>query len=394
MGIHGHAWSTVHSHAQGQHAHNTCSCTVKRAGKRASGSSFSVRSCILWCWDSLVTWSFVTATWVSCGLSWNSLFHGWCLFWSSGGGTVHPSVPPGWNSHPNGNNQMPGLLVYKEFVRSTGVLLKQNCTEHSCRLEGNIKTWPNWFERVKSGWRNYGQLKMSIWLDTSLEIHICLCKNIYWAFLQWPAYVISVKLCLKSVTETADLDFSSTPLSWEAAYFKSAVFWKTWLDVQEFVRLLNCHWSSGLQLNRNSLGRNWDKKAKSLILSVCSWVTFKIKPLHVCLPGQIMKLMNLVMPNSWRQDLMNLLDLRSWKHKKWLFATVIALRLFTFLPWELRKDECVLSLHSSVWEALPYRCLHALTWSEPLGFASAWENSLNVPQDGGGVRGRGGNRLL
>lgn len=221
---------------------------------------------------------------------------------------------------------MPGLLVYKEFVRSTGVLLKQNCTEHSCRLEGNIQTWPNWFERVKSGWRNNGHLKMSTRLDTSLESHICLCKNIYWAFLQWPAYVISVKLCLKNVTEIADLAFSSTPLSWEAAYFKSAVFWKTWLDVQKFVRILNCHWSSGLKLNRNSLGRNWDKKAKSLILSVCSWVTFKIKPLHVCLPGQIMKLMKLVMPNSWKQDLMNLLDLRSWKHKKWLLGTVTALK--------------------------------------------------------------------
>lgn len=188
------------------------------------------------------------------------------------------------------------------------------------------------------------------------------------------------------------------------------------MDVQTFFRVLNHHWSSGLglKLNRNSVGENWNKKAKSLILTVCSWVTlFKIKTLHVCLPGQIMKLTMLVMPNSWRQVSMNLLDLRSWKQKKWLFGPVTAhktnrsirlevcnflawfsrlskkkkktlnwetwvvsgWRLFAFLSWELWKDECVLSLHSSVWEALLYRCLHALTGSESLGFASAWEKS-------------------
>lgn len=116
------------------------------------------------------------------------------------------------------------------------------------------------------------------------------------------------------------------------------------MDVQTFFRVLNHHWSSGLglKLNRNSVGENWDKKAKSLILTVCSWVMlFKIKTLHVCLPGQIMKLTMLVMPNSWRQVSVNLLDLRSWKQKKWLFGTVTAhktnrsirLEVCSFLAW-------------------------------------------------------------
>lgn len=96
-------------------------------------------------------------------------------------GTTHSSVPLGWNSHPKGNNHMPCLLVYKEFVRPAGVLLKQNCIEHSWKLEGSIQTWPNWFERVQTGWKKKGHLEMSTRLDTSWEIQICMCKNIYWA---------------------------------------------------------------------------------------------------------------------------------------------------------------------------------------------------------------------
>lgn len=57
MGMHEapvHTSTGMHSRAQEQHAHNTCSCVVKRAGKGASGSSVSERSCTLWCWDNLV----------------------------------------------------------------------------------------------------------------------------------------------------------------------------------------------------------------------------------------------------------------------------------------------------------------------------------------------------
>lgn len=42
--------------------------------------------------------------------------------------------------------------------------------------------------------------------------------------LQWPAYVISVKLDLKNGSETPDTAFPLKPWSWEAAYFSSASF--------------------------------------------------------------------------------------------------------------------------------------------------------------------------
>lgn len=61
--------------------------------------------------------------------------------------------------------------------------------------------------------------------------------------LQWPAYVISVKLDLKDGGETPDLAFPSPPLSWEAAYFRSAAFHLTEkLDgCAENFRVLNHH---------------------------------------------------------------------------------------------------------------------------------------------------------
>lgn len=79
-------------------------------------------------WDSLVPWSPGIAIWISCGMSrhtvWavsckpnstmvgcNSLLCRWHLVWGSGEEPHHHSVPPRWSVLPEGNSQIPGLLV-------------------------------------------------------------------------------------------------------------------------------------------------------------------------------------------------------------------------------------------------------------------------------------------
>lgn len=132
-----------------------------------------------------------------------------------------------------------------------------------------------------------------------------------------------------------------------------------------------------------------------------------------------MKLTKLVMPNSWRQGLMNLLDLRSWKEKKWLFGIVTALRrnsrlrlgVCSFLAWfsRLNKKNQTWTEKAEWFQAESY--LHSYLESSekmsvcchctqqfgkhcPIAACVPWldlnhwdlhllERNLDVPQDGG-----------
>lgn len=126
---------------------------------------------------------------------------------------------------------------------------------------------------------------------------------------------------------------------------------------------------------------------------------------------ETMKLTKLVMLNSWRQDLMNLLDLRSWKQKKWLFGTVIALKRNSRI--RLGVPECFQAegyLHSYLdnYEKMSVccHCTHQFGKHCSIGACMPWldlnhwdlhllERNLDVSQDmGEGEGGRIKSHLL
>lgn len=96
------------------------------------------------------------------------------LFWSSG---KELSIP--LFLHPKGNNQVPRLLVYKECkINSSSFETKL----HRALLQaGRQHTGLALLVWKSEEWVLKGHLKMSTRLDTSLEIQIYMCKNIYWA---------------------------------------------------------------------------------------------------------------------------------------------------------------------------------------------------------------------
>ena len=151
------------------------------------------------CWDSLVAWSLGIATWISCGMSCRPLCllqtdslllsDGTCcstgdvLFvWGSGEEPHHFCVPPGWDVHPRGKSQMPGLLVYqgvckfkwRSFETELHKALLKAWRQHPDLAWTGLKEW-------RKGAEGEGHLEMSKRLGSSLEIQICMCKNLYWA---------------------------------------------------------------------------------------------------------------------------------------------------------------------------------------------------------------------
>lgn len=149
------------------------------------------------CWDSLVVWSLGIATWILCGMNchplwavsckptptavgWDSLLHRWHLAWGSGEEPHHFSVSPGWDVYPKDNGQMRGLLVcqkskfnWRSFETEVHKTLLKAWRQHTDLPWTGLKEWRKGAEG--------GHLEMSKQLGSSLEIQICMCKNIYWA---------------------------------------------------------------------------------------------------------------------------------------------------------------------------------------------------------------------